>query len=31
VRGGSRDGATIAFDAVAPDGAPVLSQGVMSV
>ena len=24
VRGGSRDGATIAFDAVAPDGAPVL-------
>jgi hypothetical protein len=29
VRGGPRDGGTIAFDAVAPDGAPVLSQGVV--
>ena len=31
VRGGARQGATIAFDAVGPDGAPVLSQGVLSV
>jgi acyl dehydratase len=31
VRGGARSGATIAFDAVAPDGAAVLSQGVVSV
>ena len=31
VRGGPRDGAAIAFDAVAPDGAPVLSQGVVIV
>ena len=31
VRGGPREGAAIAFDAVARDGAPVLSQGVVSV
>ena len=31
VRGGARNGAPIAFDAVAPDGAPGLSQGVVSV
>ena len=29
VRGGLRDGDAVAFDAVAPDGAPVLSQGVV--
>jgi acyl dehydratase len=31
VRGGARQGSTITFDAVGPDGAPVLSQGVVSV
>jgi acyl dehydratase len=31
VRGGVRHGTTIAFDAVGPDGAPVLSQGALSV
>jgi acyl dehydratase len=31
VRGGPRDGAAIAFDTVAPDGAAVLSQGVVSL
>jgi acyl dehydratase len=31
VRGGARQGVTIAFDAVGPDGASVLSQGVVSV
>jgi len=31
VRGGARQGTTIAFDAVGPDGTPVLSQGVVSV
>ena len=31
VRGGPRQGSTIAFDAVAADGAPVVSQGVVSV
>ncbi|HUK61895.1 MAG TPA: MaoC/PaaZ C-terminal domain-containing protein [Dongiaceae bacterium] len=30
VRGGAREGATIAFDAIAPDGCPVLGQGVVS-
>jgi acyl dehydratase len=29
VRGGLRDGDAVTFDAVAPDGAPVLSQGVV--
>jgi len=31
VRGGPRQGTTIAFDAVGADGIPVLSQGVVSV
>ena len=31
VRGGPRESTTIAFDAVDPDGTPVLSQGVVSV
>ena len=31
VRGGPREGAAVTFDAVAPDGAPILSQGVVSV
>jgi len=31
VRGGPRQGTTIAFDAVGPEGSPVLSQGVVSV